>query len=83
MYTSVKPHFYYIKVGCKGVFIAGTSYHDEYCCNHPLIQTNWPYNGEMPPKDANSLAKSAYIEEQSDQGLHSLLGYISSKIYEL
>ena len=28
MYTPIKPHFYYIKVGCKGVFITRTCYHD-------------------------------------------------------
>ena len=26
-----KPHFYCIKVGCKGVFITRTCYHDEDC----------------------------------------------------
>ena len=24
-----KPHFYYIKVGCEGVYITRTCYHDE------------------------------------------------------
>ena len=28
MYTPVNPHFYYIKVGCKGVYIARTCLHD-------------------------------------------------------
>ena len=32
-----KPHFFYIKVGCKGVFITRTSYPDAYSNNfrHP------------------------------------------------
>ena len=28
MYTRVNPHFFYIKVGCKGVFITRTCYPD-------------------------------------------------------
>ena len=29
---SSKPHFFYIKVGCKGVFITQTCYPDVYSC---------------------------------------------------
>ena len=28
-YTLVNPNFYYIKVGCNGVFTTRTCYHDE------------------------------------------------------
>ena len=28
MYSPCKPQFYYIKVGCKGVFITGTCFRD-------------------------------------------------------
>ena len=30
-----KPQFYYIKVGCKGVYISRTCYHDE-----PILSQN-------------------------------------------
>ena len=31
MYTPINPRFYYIKVGCKGVFITRTCLHDGEC----------------------------------------------------
>ena len=31
MYTPVKPQFYYIQVGCKGVFVTRTRFRDVVC----------------------------------------------------
>ena len=28
-----KPQFFYIKVGCKGVFVTRTCFHDDYLCS--------------------------------------------------
>ena len=52
MYSPFKPHFYYIKVGCKGVFVTRTCFRDvmgiQYLCfngektkitKYPPIQT--------------------------------------------
>ena len=33
MYTPVNPMFFYIKVGCKGVFISQRCFHDEACAS--------------------------------------------------
>ena len=30
MYTPVNPQFYYMKVGCKGVFVTRTCFRDGY-----------------------------------------------------
>ena len=37
MYTPAKPQFYYIKVGCKGVFVTRACFRDEHKVNSYAI----------------------------------------------